>query len=62
LSYVWGQEPAIHPIHVDNKMLRIRPNLFHALQRIRDRMNPCYLWVDSLCIYVSRRRVSCRRV
>jgi len=23
LSYVWGQEPAIHPIDVDNKMLRI---------------------------------------
>jgi len=50
VSYVWGHEPAIHQIHVNKKPTFIRPNLFQALQRMRTRKHPIYLWVDSLCI------------
>jgi len=53
LSYVWGQEPPIHPILVNDELTLIRPNLFHALQRIRA-LQPAgvqmRIWIDSLCI------------
>jgi hypothetical protein len=50
LSYVWGQEPAIHRVFLNNEATFIRPNLFHALQRIRQRTGHLRIWVDSLCI------------
>jgi hypothetical protein len=52
LSYVWGQEPPVHWITVNDGVVFIRPNLFHALQRIRPIGNEgsISLWVDSLCI------------
>lgn len=56
LSYVWGQEPEIHRIEINRQNVRIRPNIFQALQRLSARMkddprqSPRYLWIDSLCI------------
>jgi Heterokaryon incompatibility protein (HET) len=50
LSYVWGDEPAVHPIDINYEESLIRPSLFHALQRIRDSRRSVNLWVDSLCI------------
>jgi len=50
LSYVWGQEPAIHRVFINSEATFIRPNLFHALQRIRLRAGHLRIWVDSLCI------------
>jgi hypothetical protein len=50
LSYVWGQEPAIHPVVINYKTQFIRPNLYHALQRIRLPAGQLYIWVDSICI------------
>ncbi|KAH4220265.1 hypothetical protein HBI06_172690 [Parastagonospora nodorum] len=51
LSYVWGQEPALHRIAINNTITRIRPNLFYALQRIRALQNVgISLWVDSVSI------------
>ncbi|KAL6703881.1 hypothetical protein ACN47E_009015 [Coniothyrium glycines] len=50
LSYVWGREPPIHPIRLNNGHAFIRPNLLHALQRIRSRTEKLRIWVDSLCI------------
>ncbi|PQE04506.1 hypothetical protein CJF31_00007327 [Rutstroemia sp. NJR-2017a BVV2] len=50
LSYVWGQEPAIHPAVINDKTHLIRPNLYHALQRIRPPMGQLNIWVDSICI------------
>jgi hypothetical protein len=50
LSYVWGHEPDIHRITVNNKPFFIRPNLFHALQRITNDELSVDLWVDSVCI------------
>ncbi|TGO23657.1 hypothetical protein BPAE_0125g00100 [Botrytis paeoniae] len=49
LSYVWGQEPEIHRIEINGEDRFIRPNLFHALQRMRLQA-PIHIWVDSLCI------------
>lgn len=51
LSYVWGQEPALHPIKTDyGELLFARPNLFHALRRMRHVSEEIYLWVDAMCI------------
>jgi hypothetical protein len=51
LSYVWGEEPALHPIAINNSITLIRPNLFYALQRIRALQNVVIkLWVDSVSI------------
>jgi hypothetical protein len=51
LSYVWGQEPALHQVVINDAEVFIRPNLFHALQRIRPlRGAPIRLWMDTLCI------------
>lgn len=56
LSYVWGQEPDIHRIQVNNKNMKVRPNIFQALQRLAARArndrhsSSQYLWIDSLCI------------
>ncbi|PQE24952.1 hypothetical protein CJF32_00007294 [Rutstroemia sp. NJR-2017a WRK4] len=50
LSYVWGQEPAIHPVVINDKTQLIQPNLYHALQRIRLPIGQLYIWVDSICI------------
>jgi hypothetical protein len=51
LSYVWGGEPAIHPIFIEGEVTWIRPNLFHALRRIRALQTRQFcIWVDSLCI------------
>ncbi|KAF2006863.1 HET-domain-containing protein [Amniculicola lignicola CBS 123094] len=51
LSYVWGPEPALHPIFATgNKQISIKPNLFQALQRIRRPRSTLRLWIDSICI------------
>jgi hypothetical protein len=51
LSYVWGQEPALHRVIMNDAVILIRPNLFHALQRIRALQRVQFsLWVDSLSI------------
>ncbi|KAM3081746.1 hypothetical protein ACMFMG_005192 [Clarireedia jacksonii] len=50
LSYVWGQEPAIHPVIINDKMKLIQPNLYHALQRIRLPTGQLQIWVDSIRI------------
>lgn len=49
LSYVWGQEPEIYRAIINGKGIFIRPNLSHALQRIR-LQGQLYVWVDALCI------------
>jgi hypothetical protein len=51
LSYVWGQEPELHQVFINNASKMIKPNLFHALGRIRALQKvQFYIWVDSLCI------------
>ncbi|XXH02351.1 40S ribosomal protein S30 [Hypoxylon texense] len=55
LSYTWGDpivdrgEPSgLETIFVNEKPFRIRANLFHALEVLRDRETR--LWVDTICI------------
>ncbi|KAK1750076.1 heterokaryon incompatibility protein-domain-containing protein [Echria macrotheca] len=50
LSYTWGDEPPIHRIDINYQPFYIRPNLFHALQRLRSPTEAVFLWIDSLCI------------
>lgn len=50
LSYTWGTEPPIHRIFCNGQNFAIRPNLFHALRRLRYRTKPRLLWIDAICI------------
>jgi Heterokaryon incompatibility protein (HET) len=50
LSYVWGREPLIHRVVINEETKFIHPNLFHALQRIRPPTGQYHIWVNSLCI------------
>jgi hypothetical protein len=50
LSYVWGQEPRVQTIWINDKRAYVQPNLFHALQRIRNSEGLVRVWVDALCI------------
>lgn len=52
LSYVWGQEDAIHEISLGGRPFWVRPNLFTALRRLRAHGvdNTIIIWVDALCI------------
>ncbi|KAH8900709.1 HET-domain-containing protein [Thozetella sp. PMI_491] len=50
LSYVWGQEEAIHSISVNGEAVLVRPNLYTALKELRLTDEPRILWVDSICI------------
>lgn len=50
LSYTWGDEPDLLPIFLNGEKRLIRSNLFHALQRVRQRSGTINIWIDSICI------------
>lgn len=51
LSYVWGDPVAGEAaIKVNGTVLKVRKNLWHALQDLRDPTTPRLLWVDAVCI------------
>lgn len=51
LSYAWGSpNDHILPIWVNDRLFRVRENLFTALQALRDEDLPKRLWIDALCI------------
>lgn len=50
LSYVWGNPQPEKTIWLGGKEKAVTPNLFEALQRLRDQFVPMLLWVDALCI------------
>ncbi|KAH6664533.1 heterokaryon incompatibility protein-domain-containing protein [Halenospora varia] len=51
LSYTWG-DPLETRIEItcDGMSMKIRPNLHHALKRLRSKEVPRLLWVDAVCI------------
>lgn len=51
LSYVWGDEPPSHEIFINSEPFQVRPNLFVALQRMRDASRSRTLWIDAICIW-----------
>jgi hypothetical protein len=57
LSYTWGSESPIFEIQVNDIKFQVRPNLLHALKRIRAIQghvegisSGSYWWIDSICI------------
>ena len=50
VSYVWGTDQRDHNILCDGKILKITPNLYKVLQRVRLPDVPRNLWADSICI------------
>ncbi|KAF8850448.1 hypothetical protein BDZ45DRAFT_679801 [Acephala macrosclerotiorum] len=50
LSYTWGDEKPIYQISCDGEAFAIRPNLLHALKRLRYRTKSRVLWIDAICI------------
>jgi hypothetical protein len=50
LSYTWGAAVFPRSIKINNIAYPITENLFAFIQRHRSTQEPCYLWVDALCI------------
>ena len=49
LSYVWGEEAPTSKLYINDRMLKIRPNLSDALQRLR-KQGVLKIWADAVCI------------
>jgi hypothetical protein len=52
VSYVWGAPILRFPVYdsMDNSHLVVTENLHHALRRLRNRLDPRWLWADAMCI------------
>jgi hypothetical protein len=56
LSYVWGDEDRAQSIIIDNRCLKITPNLHLALLHLRDDGIPRIIWVDAVCVNQTDRK------
>ncbi|KAH8901168.1 HET-domain-containing protein [Thozetella sp. PMI_491] len=50
LSYVWGDQTALVPIHISGQEVLVTPSLLAAIRRLRLRDRRRTLWIDQLCI------------
>jgi hypothetical protein len=52
VSYVWGAPILRFPVYnsMDGSHLLITKNLNHALRKLRQRLDPRWLWADAMCI------------
>lgn len=50
LSYQWGDQSALRRIHLNDSDFSVGPNLYSALQHLRDPEKPVTLWIDAICI------------
>lgn len=50
VSYVWGTDQRDRDVACEGKVLKIIPNLYKVLQRVRLRDAPRNIWADSICI------------
>jgi len=50
LSYTWGDPTPTRFILVEDVVLEVRINLYHALRRLRCTNNPRVIWIDAICI------------
>ncbi|KAH7123192.1 heterokaryon incompatibility protein-domain-containing protein [Dactylonectria macrodidyma] len=50
ISYTWGDEKSTKSMHVNGKRFHLRPNLFSALQAMRNAKTPRTIWVDAISI------------
>jgi Heterokaryon incompatibility protein (HET) len=61
LSYAWGDPKPSHTIVCCGERFNVSENLYFALQHLRYKDQQRLLWIDAICIYASRCRVTCRR-
>jgi len=61
LSYFWGFPVRSHSMTINGYRFPIIATLFVALKRLRDPLNPTYLWIDAICMYPDRYRTKCCR-
>ena len=50
LSYCWGTLAGVQYIRVNENHLQVSPNLYGALQNLRDASTHRKLWIDTICI------------
>lgn len=50
LSYVWGDPEPMRTIIVDDQIINVTLNLFHAIRQLRRPDTPVIFWIDALCI------------
>src|SRR5437763_2617986 len=50
LSYTWGAESSLQQITLNNRVFKVRQNLFAALKHLRDQRRPRVLWIDAISI------------
>ena len=50
LSYVWGDPTPKHTLICEGQEMPIAENLHTALLYLRHEDNPCWLWIDAICI------------
>ncbi len=55
LSYYWGQEPPIHRLIVNDKLISVKPTLWEALYHVTTEEEAFdkdwqYIWCDAVCI------------
>ena len=50
LSYTWGDRIADRSINIAGRSLQVHDSLSKILRTIRSTNNPCYLWIDAVCI------------
>lgn len=50
LSYTWGDQTELYPIHCDGYVLKVGKNLRDALLGLRSRWTKMVLWADAICI------------
>ncbi|GIZ40939.1 hypothetical protein CKM354_000425900 [Cercospora kikuchii] len=51
ISYTWGKDAALHQIYLqDGSVIKVRKNLYKALQAIRDAESDNLYWIDAICI------------
>ena len=50
LSYCWTKQPASCEIRINGKHYLVRPNLYAFLQVMRKEGDPCWIFIDAICI------------
>ena len=50
LSYTWGDPDSTLPIYINGNVLRVRKNLWWALQSLRYQDEKRVLWINAICI------------
>ena len=54
LSYTWGDEADQQLIKINDKVFRVRQNLYQFLKQARQLGIQQPLWIDAVCIYIDQ--------